>query len=41
MNKYIYESPDGGETVYRRLFGDYTKKQMIVPKEGKWIKNGI
>ena len=28
-DKYIYESPDGGETVYRRKFGDYDNKEKI------------
>ena len=27
--KYIYESPDGGKTVYRREFGNYDKKELI------------
>lgn len=27
--KYIYESPDGGKTVYRRQFGDYTERELI------------
>jgi len=27
--KYIYESPDGGKTVYRREFGNYNKKEKI------------
>ena len=26
---YIYESPDGGDTIYRRNFGDYTNKEKI------------
>ena len=26
---YIYESPDGGETVYRRKFNDYDNKEVI------------
>ena len=26
---YIYESPDGGETVYRRRFGDYDNREKI------------
>tara|TARA_Y100000310_G_C20360314_1_gene658658 strand:- start:265 stop:465 length:201 start_codon:yes stop_codon:yes gene_type:complete len=26
---YIYESTDGGETVYRRRFGDYGNKEKI------------
>jgi len=27
--KYIYESPDGGETIYRREFGDYNNKVEV------------
>ena len=27
--KYIYESPDGGKTIYRRDFNDYKNKQLI------------
>ena len=26
---YIYESPDGGETVYRRRAGDYKNRERI------------
>jgi len=26
---YIYESPDGGETVYRRRVGDYGNREQI------------
>ena len=26
---YIYESPDGGETVYRRRFNDYSSREKI------------
>ena len=26
MTKYIFESPDGGETVYRREFGEQHKE---------------
>ena len=26
---YIYESPDGGETVYRRKFNNYDEKEVI------------
>ena len=39
--KYIYESPDGGKTIYRREFGNYGEKEKIktaimeVPK-GYW-----
>ena len=27
--KYIYESPDGGKTIYRRELDDYKNKQLI------------
>lgn len=27
---YIYESPDGGKTIYRREFGDYENKELVV-----------
>jgi len=26
--EYIYESPDGGKTIYKRKFGDYNRKQL-------------
>ena len=28
--KWIYESPDGGKTVYRRKFGDYETSRELV-----------
>ena len=28
MSKYIYESPDGGNTIYKRKFGNYEKKSQ-------------
>ena len=28
-DKTIYESPDGGETVYRRKFQDYKNREVI------------
>jgi|ETNmetMinimDraft_5_1059913.scaffolds.fasta_scaffold56879_3 hypothetical protein len=31
MEKYIYESPDGGKTVTRRKFGDTVKETIITP----------
>tara|TARA_Y100000590_G_C15522476_1_gene939908 strand:- start:51 stop:227 length:177 start_codon:yes stop_codon:yes gene_type:complete len=37
--KYIYESPDGGKTIYRREFGDYNnieKIKMEIP-EDYWV----
>ena len=27
--KYIYESPDGGKTVYQRKLGDYDNKNQL------------
>ena len=27
--KYIYESPDKGKTIYRREFGNYSKREKI------------
>ena len=29
---YIYESPDGGKTVYRRKFGDYSGNREKINK---------
>ena len=26
---HIYESPDGGKTIYRRNFGEYTKHELV------------
>jgi len=31
--KYIYESPDGGKTVYRTLFGSNAKRELVTDKE--------
>lgn len=28
-DSYIYESPDGGKTVYRRPFGDTSKRELV------------
>ena len=27
--KYIYESPDGGKTIYRRKFGEYDDRTSV------------
>ena len=27
--KYIYESPDGGKTIYRREVDDYDNRELI------------
>ena len=27
--KYVYESPDGGKTIYRRKFGEYDLRTLI------------
>ena len=29
MEKYVYESPDGGKTIYRRNFGEYDLRTLI------------
>ena len=29
MKKYVYESPDGGKTIYRRNFGEYDLRTII------------
>jgi hypothetical protein len=39
--RYVYESPDGGNTIYRREFGDYNSPRELVegfsnPQEVKW-----
>jgi len=34
MTEYIYESPDGGKTVYRRKFGDYDNRELVHTTEG-------
>ena len=34
---YIYESPDGGKTLYRREFGDYDNKKKINQTEEKTL----
>jgi len=40
--KYIYESPDGGKTVYRRRFLDYdTPRELIKDKGGFLIKDSV
>ena len=38
--KYIYESPDGGDTVYRRKFGE-DKKELVDKKEWEKKKKPI
>ena len=30
MPNWIYESPDGGRTVYRRIMGHYEKREQLV-----------
>ena len=34
-DKYIYESPDGGKTIYRRKFGDKIRENMENLRTGK------
>jgi hypothetical protein len=31
MEKYIYESPDGGKTITRRNFGEQNKETIVTP----------
>ena len=40
--KWIYESPDGGKTIYRRKFGEYGKRELVKDwnKEKENIING-
>ena len=37
--KYIYESPNGGKTIYRREFGDYDNSEKITMEvpEDYWV----
>ena len=35
---YMYESPDGGNTIYRREFGDYNTPREKITKED-WQKD--
>ena len=40
MTNWIYESPDGGRTIFRRPFGNISnaaKEQMIAVSSGEWI----
>lgn len=33
MNQYVYESPDGGHTVYRRKIGSDATRELISEDE--------
>lgn len=33
--EYIYESPDGGKTVYRYPVGQYDKRERVTDREPK------
>ena len=35
--KYIYESPDGGKTVYRRHFLNYENPRQLVKDESGFL----
>jgi hypothetical protein len=37
--KYIYESPDGGKTLYRREFGNYKSRELVPDNEIKHSKH--
>ena len=32
---YIYESPDGGKTIFRRNAGEYDKRQIVMFDDNK------
>ena len=34
--KWIYESPDGGKTIYRRPFGNYNYPREQITEKGPW-----
>ena len=36
LQKYIYESPDGGKTIYKRPFGDYKNKNRVKLSKEEW-----
>ena len=36
---WIYESPDGGKTVYRREFGK-TERELVIEDEDEWSLDG-
>ena len=35
-NKYIYESPDNGKTIYKRPFMDITKRKLVDNTPFSW-----
>ena len=35
---YIYESPDGGETLYKRRIGAYADKRKVTKKGGEQLE---
>ena len=37
MVTYIYESPNMGEKVYRRVFGDYDSPRELIRDESGWL----
>jgi hypothetical protein len=41
MPNWIYESPDGGRTIYRRIMGKHeTREQMVLIGEEDWMTMG-
>jgi hypothetical protein len=36
LQKYIYESPDGGKTIYRRPIGDYKNENRVKLSKEEW-----
>lgn len=37
MTKYIFESPDGGETIYRREFGEQHRERISEPSAEQYL----
>lgn len=39
--KYIYESPDGGKTIFAREMGNFTSQRVLVGQEYPTIQDKI
>ena len=35
---WIYESPDGGKTIYRYICGNNPRKKELIEKQNKFLK---
>lgn len=38
-NKWIYESPDRGETIYQRRFGSLKREQISTPSKSSYYSD--